>query len=107
VVVATDDSGTCWASRRRVEPISLSARTQDGHPPLPRGQKSRARGQVARADRKAARPPLGGVSTGVRRSRALTTNGPCLEAEKRLHEREMREAESPHVPSPPHRKTQT
>jgi hypothetical protein len=34
------------------------------------------------------RPPLGCVSTGVRRSRSPTTGNLCLEAEKRPHEGE-------------------
>jgi hypothetical protein len=76
------------------------------HPPLPCGQKSPMWGQVARTNRKAVRPLLGGISTSVHRSRASTMANPHLEAKKRPREGETREAKSPLVPSPPHQKTQ-
>jgi hypothetical protein len=76
------------------------------HPPLPRGLKSPAWVEVAGTDRKATRPLLGGVSTGVHRLKAPITGDPCLKAEKRPHEGKTEGGRVTPVPSPSHQKTQ-
>jgi hypothetical protein len=81
--------------------LSPSPPSARRHPPLPHGHKSPTRGEDAGIDRKATHPSLGGISIGVRRSRASTTGNPRLEAEKRPHGGGTREAELPPIPSPP------
>jgi hypothetical protein len=60
-----DDFETYWASRRTVEPISLSPVCKKASP-LPCGLKSPTWGEVTETDWKATYPPLGGVLTDVR-----------------------------------------
>jgi hypothetical protein len=65
VAVAGDDSETCGASWRRVEPISLSPVRKEASPSPSQLEVTYTGGGVVKADRKAVPPLLGGVSTGV------------------------------------------
>jgi hypothetical protein len=96
--MVADDSGTFWASRRRVEPISLSPAHKMASP-------SNSWSEVTYAARGCqGRPKSGPPSARRRFDRCSLIEGPdnrdpCIEAEKRSCKGETTEAESP--PPPP------
>jgi hypothetical protein len=98
VSMAADVSRTYLASRRGVEPISLS-------PTHMKGSSSPSWSGVTHAGGGCPNRPEGSPPS-THRSRALSTRKPHLKSEKRQDEGEMGEAELSLVPSPPHQRMQ-